>query len=396
MANSTKRKLTIKFDGDETGLAQASKSASASLENFDKSTEKSASRIDRAGEASEGLADSSSLATGALGALGSGLELVGLDGYAQRLQQAALATDFMSGVGDSLTLVTKKLGLATAATKAKTLALTIATKARTAATKAATIAQKAANLAMRMNPIGLVITAILGLVAVFITCYKKSETFRRIVNKVFHAVQKVVSSVWHWIKRHWPLLLEILTGPIGLAVRVITKHWDSIKSGVSRVKDWIVHKFNQVVGFVRGLPGRIGRAAGGMWNGIKNSFRGAINSVIGWWNGLHFTLPSVSVFGHKIGGFTLSTPNIGYLASGGLALAGHSYIVGEKGPELLTMGPQSGHVTPNDRLAGTLADVNVRVFIGDTELRGMVRTEISESNRDTRRRAGMIGGVAWS
>lgn len=42
----------------------------------------------------------------------------------------------------------------------------------------------------------------------------------------------------------------------------------------------------------------------------------------------------------------------GLRASGGPVRPGGTYLVGEEGPELLTMGDQSGYVTPNGRLAG--------------------------------------------
>lgn len=42
----------------------------------------------------------------------------------------------------------------------------------------------------------------------------------------------------------------------------------------------------------------------------------------------------------------------GYRALGGSVARGSSYIVGERGPELLTMGANNGFVTPNNRLGG--------------------------------------------
>lgn len=46
-------------------------------------------------------------------------------------------------------------------------------------------------------------------------------------------------------------------------------------------------------------------------------------------------------------------------ATGGPVQSGESYIVGEKGPEVLTMGQQSGHVTPNNKMGGGNTYVNV-------------------------------------
>jgi hypothetical protein len=42
-------------------------------------------------------------------------------------------------------------------------------------------------------------------------------------------IKAVFVTVWSWVKTNWPLLLAILTGPIGLAVLFIVRHWDQVK-----------------------------------------------------------------------------------------------------------------------------------------------------------------------
>lgn len=377
------RTVKVKFDGDSTGLKSATNGASATLERFEKTTEDTRKGMDRVGEGSENLADSSSLATGALGALASGFELVGLEGYSERLMQASLATDFMSGVGDSLTLVTQKLGLATAKAKVQTVAHTVATKAQTVALKASAIAQRALNLVMRANPIGIVITAIAGLIAIIVIAYKRSEKFRKIVNAAFNAVKKAAMAVWNWIKNNFPKIFHFLTTPHRLALRVVLGIFDKIRSGAGRAKEGIVNVWNSVVDFFRRMPGRIANVASGMWNSVYDAFKNALNAIIRTWNDFSVTIDIPDAIPGLPDDWTLSTPNIGMLARGGYAAPGRSYIVGENGPELLTMGGR-GFVTPNGQLGGS---TEVRVFIGDQELRGLVRTEISEGNRHTKRRA---------
>ena len=46
------------------------------------------------------------------------------------------------------------------------------------------------------------------------------------------------------------------------------------------------------------------------------------------------------------------TGDIGQRAAGGPVSAGSTYLVGERGPELLTMGNQGGNITPNSALLG--------------------------------------------
>lgn len=215
----------------------------------------------------------------------------------------------------------------------------VATIASSAATKAAAAAQWLLNVAMSANPIGLVILAIAGLVAGFVILWKKSEAFRNFWIGAWAKIKAAAAFVWDWVKKNWPLLLAILTGPIGMAVLLITRNWDKIKAGAAAAKDWVVARFNQLVGFVTGLPGRIGRAAGGMWNGIKSSFRAAINWLIARWNNFSLTIGGGSVLGISIPSVTLSTPNIPYLAQGGIAMptpGGQVVGVAEAGePELI-------------------------------------------------------------
>ncbi|MBF8189125.1 hypothetical protein ITP53_26015 [Nonomuraea sp. K274] len=74
-------------------------------------------------------------------------------------------------------------------------------------------------------------------------------------------------------------------------------------------------------------------------------------------------------------------------ATGGPVTSGRSYLVGERGPEVLQMGQGSaGKVTPNHQLGNDDRPIEVNVFLGDQELRGLVRSEVSESNRQLRRR----------
>ena len=67
--------------------------------------------------------------------------------------------------------------------------------------------------------------------------------------------------------------------------------------------------FDTLVTFVQKLPGRIASAASGMWDGIKDSFRHAINWIIDKWNDLSFTVGGGTVFGKDLPSFTLSTPD---------------------------------------------------------------------------------------
>lgn len=94
--------------------------------------------------------------------------------------QIALET-LANGVKAAYALIT---GTQAAATGANTVALV----GQTAATTAATAAQTGLNTAMALNPIGLIVVAIVALVAALVIAYKKFDWFRDGVNKVINLI----------------------------------------------------------------------------------------------------------------------------------------------------------------------------------------------------------------
>lgn len=205
-----------------------------------------------------------------------------------------------------------------------------------------TAVQAALNFVMAANPIVLVVLAVVALIAILVLAYHKVGWFRafvdgamRGISAAFGWVVQAAKNIWNWIKGNWPLLLAILTGPFGLAVKFIHDHWDTI------------------VGFVKGLPGRIATAASGMWDGIKDAFRGAINWIIRAWNDFQIQFPSFSFDWNgplpggetTVGGWTVDTPNLPLLAAGGTAVRGGWARVGERGPENVFL-PTGASVVP--------------------------------------------------
>ncbi len=218
-------------------------------------------------------------------------------------------------------------------------------------------AKMAAAWLIAMGPIAIVIAAV---VAIGILIWKNWDNIKKWTKAawdfVFGKVSGAVTAVIGFVKRNWPLLLAILTGPFGMAVFLIAKNWDKIKAGVSAVKDFVVNKFNAVVGFFKGLPGRIGRAVSGMWDGIKDAFKGAVNWIIKKWNDLEFHIGGFKVFGKTMPSVTIGTPNIPLLAAGGVVTQPTLAMLGEAGPEAVVPLPRynqlggGGSVTVNQTI----------------------------------------------
>lgn len=351
------RTVAIKFTGDTKGLEQAADKAASGLSNV----------ADKA----DNLDSKSGQATDSLGALSSGFELVGLGQYAAGLQGAAMATDFLSGVGTGLNLVMQLQSVQFIKAKVEALAYAVQQKAIAAATKVWAAVQWGLNAAMSANPISLVVLAIAALIAIVILAWQRSSTFRTIVTGAFNAVKAAASAVASFFTdKLWP---------------GVKWAWDKISGGATAAKNTITGGFDAVVGFVKGLPKRISSAASGMFDGITGAFKSAINWVIGKWNGLEFRIPGVDT--HipgvgTVGGFTLGTPNIPMLAKGGTAVAPGLALVGENGPELLAMN-RGASVIPLDQGGG---DTLVYVTIDGEQLQGRIDKTVRGRDRQLRRK----------
>ncbi|MDT0306875.1 hypothetical protein RM780_07845 [Streptomyces sp. DSM 44917] len=212
--------------------------------------------------------------------------------------------------------------------KAGTMAWTAYQTVAKVATMAWAGAQTLLNAAFWANPMTWIIAGIVALIAIIVVIATKTTWFQTAWEASWGAIKGAAMGVWRWITAHWPLLLSILGGPFGIAAGLIMDNWDS------------------VVGFVRGLPGRITSAASGMWNGVTNGFRSAVNGIIRGWNNLSFTVGGGSFMGVGIPSFTLGTPNIPLLASGGAITRGGLAVVGERGAEVVSL-PRGAAVHPS-------------------------------------------------
>jgi phage-related protein len=109
----------------------------------------------------------------------------------------------------------------------------------------------------------------------------------------------------------------------------------------------VLGKLHNIVSTVTGLGGTITSKAAGMWDGIGSAFKGVINNMIGWWNNLSFSVDIPDKIPGLPDSFTISTPNIPYLADGGIVNRATLAVIGEAGPEA---------VIPLDRLRGLGTD----------------------------------------
>ncbi|MFD9633624.1 phage tail tape measure protein [Streptomyces violascens] len=203
-------------------------------------------------------------------------------------------TGAVKGVGD----LGKELGKAAKAVKA----FAESEKLAAAASKIMAAGEAALNAVMDANPVVLIVIAIIALVAAMIYAYNHSARFRAIVQAAFHGVATVALWLWHsvfepafhgiatvvgwvvnFIKSHWPLLLAILTGPIGIAVLLIVKYWDKIKDAFVTAYHAVIDTALSLVAWVAGLPARILAAlvslGKSLWHWATDAFTQAKNAA---------------------------------------------------------------------------------------------------------------------
>lgn len=140
-------------------------------------------------------------------------------------------------------------------------------------------AQWLLNSALFANPIGLVVLAIVALVAIFAVAWASSERFRNVVTTAFTAVRAA----------------------IGTAI------------------DWARAKIASLVGFFTSLPGRIGAIFSAVGRAMSAPFRAAFDGIRSLWNStvgrISFTIPSwVPIVGGR--GFSMPKFHTGGVVPG--------------------------------------------------------------------------------
>lgn len=222
---------------------------------------------------------------------------------------------------------------------------------------------------------------------------KHWDTIKKFFTDLWDKVKDYFKRAWEWIKK-----MFLNYTPHGLVI----KHWDTIKkffldlwervkstfrNAVSAIKNslleaynWVRGKLNDLLNFVSGLKTKFTNKAKGMWDGIKDAFKGAINWIIRKWNDFQIRLGGQKVnlpFGQsfEIPSITLRTPNIPFLADGGLVTAATLAMVGEGG--------ESEAVLPLSKLFSMMDNFADNVFNRLTNSVGDILNEFDDVDNNS-------------
>lgn len=164
------------------------------------------------------------------------------------------------------------------------------------------------------NPIGLTVLAIGALVAGLVIAYKKSETFRNIVNGAFNAIVTGLSALWNGIKTFLQPVIKAITDFGGELKKTIGDFWAEngaqFMQALSNIKNafvslWTTSKpaisgigtaFSAVFGVIKNVVVAVMPIITGIlkvgwfliqslivsvWNNIKGVITGALNVIMG-------------------------------------------------------------------------------------------------------------------
>lgn len=160
-------------------------------------------------------------------------------------------------------------------------------------------AQLALNLAMMLNPVGLVVLAIVALIAIFAIAWAKSERFRAIVTGAWHAIKAASIAVFGFLKAFltgtWRAIKGAVTASVRAIGRAISATWGAIKAASratwNAIKAAVMLPVRLFVAYVK-LEIRIVKtvvsaawnfiksATTRIWNGIKAAVRNAVSGLM--------------------------------------------------------------------------------------------------------------------
>jgi phage-related minor tail protein len=192
------------------------------------------------------------------------------------------------------------------------------------------------NAALAVNPIAWIVIGIIALIAVIVLVATKTKFF-----------QTIWSAVWGFMKGVGAWFAGPFAGFFVSAWNKITASLAKAKSQFLTVVNFIK---NLVLGWVnfqvqaiakvisgvakfisvmRALPGKVRGALGNMFGPLWSGFKGAVNRIIGGWNRLQFSIGGGTFAGISFPSMSLGTPDIPYLANGGVTTGPTLAMIGE-------------------------------------------------------------------
>lgn len=197
-----------------------------------------------------------------------------------------------------------------------------------------------------LGPIGLIIAAVIAVIAVFVLLWKRSKTFRKIVTAAVQGVWKAIKVAFNAVKAVviavFRFVVRFIQAQINAAIAVlklIRRGVQFVVNAFGRMRAAVVARVTAVISFVRSIPRRIRSALGNLGRLLFSAGRNVIQGLI---NGIRSMLGAVgsaaSSIASKIRGFLPFSP----AKEGPLSGRGNPQRSGATIPQMLAAGMLSG------------------------------------------------------
>ena len=175
-------------------------------------------------------------------------------------------------------------------------------------TKLMTVAQGALNAVMNMNPISLIVIAIVALIAIIVVLWNKCEWFREgvmtVINAIWGAIQSVGSfimgvfqNVFNFVSGIFTNLWNVIQTVVNTIVSIFSTAWNTIKNVATTVWNGILGLFSAggkiFTGVVEGIAGVFKTIVNALIRGINKIISIPFNTI----NGILNFIRNIDVLG---------------------------------------------------------------------------------------------------
>ena len=144
-----------------------------------------------------------------------------------------------------------------------------------------TAVQTALNFVMAMNPIGLIVLAIVGLIAMFVILWNKCEWFRNFWIAMWEAIKEGFINAWNMIKavftaiidfiqNNWKQLLLFIVNPFAGAFALLYNNCEAFRNFVNKFVNGIIDFFKTLPAKMKEIGLNIAKGIGkGITSGVQ-------------------------------------------------------------------------------------------------------------------------------
>jgi hypothetical protein len=223
----------------------------------------------------------------------------------------------------------------------------LVTKLVAAATKAWAAVQVVLNVVMTANPIGIIVLAIVGLVAAFVLAYRNSDRFRAIVQTGMALAKAAILGLVAGAKAAFEGLKNAFTAVKTAVTNVLVGAFRFAVGAVLGYLGFIINGAARAFGWIPGIGPKL-KAAAAQFNTFANSVNASLAKIRNKQVTVTIRKNTIDYSNGVTRSRNRNSPNAMRAHGGGVSV-GMAYQVNEQGQELLRLNDRSAAVIPHAR-----------------------------------------------